>query len=73
MQEKFHDFCFIDVLQPAERQQGSVVDDAEASVVVAVGAREVSSAGSGDSFQQDTGELYIRSKRKKNTDILLIS
>lgn len=47
------------VLQSAEVEQGVVVDAAEASYLVGVSPGEVPSAGSGDAFESNTGELYI--------------
>jgi len=50
------------VLQPAEDKQGHPVDAAEARLVVGLRSRQIPSAGSGDTFESDTRELYISSR-----------
>jgi len=50
------------ILQPAEDKQGHPVDAAEARLLVGLRARQIPSAGSGDTFESDTRELYISSR-----------
>lgn len=52
-------FLLPDILQPSEDEQRALVDAAEAGFVVGLRARQIPSAGSGDTLESDTRELYI--------------
>lgn len=59
------------VLQSAEVEQRALVDASEAGIIVDLRAGQVPSAGSGDTLEPDTRELYIspgRSRRPANSN-----
>ena len=57
-----------DVLQSPEVRQRVVVDAAEAGLLVGFRAGQVPSAGSGDTLESNTRELYIKLATKDSRD-----